>query len=101
MWIDQTAKPIPSATYDLYSNLQWFGYDSNNSAAFWTVLTSSLFMVVLQTWAWLPFEADYSEKAEIDAHHHHEEALAEYLEALSQHDESGYGHDEATYGLDY
>jgi hypothetical protein len=63
MWIDQTAVPLPTDNWGLYNVLKNYGYDNDNSAAFWSVLTSSIFMLVIQTWAWLPFEADYSEKA--------------------------------------
>ena len=78
MWIDQTAVPLPTTDFTLYTMLKYYGYDNDNSPAFWSVLSSSLFMLVIQIWAWLPFEADYSEKADLVHLSEFSEAYAAY-----------------------
>lgn len=74
MWIDQTAKPFPATTYTLYAMLSNYGYDSDNSPAFWMVLWSSVLQLILQIWSWLPFEAEFLEKE--TAKHQYQFAVA-------------------------
>jgi len=66
--------------------LQTYGYDNDNSAAFWMVLSTSLLQIFLQTWSWLPFEADYEEKNEMLEEREFENARTDYENRLAEAD---------------
>jgi hypothetical protein len=64
--------------------LQSYGYDNDNSAAFWMVLSTSLLQIFIQTWSWLPFEADYEEKNEMLEEREFENARTDYEIRLAE-----------------
>ena len=66
--------------------MQTYGYDNDNSAAFWMVLSTSLLQIFIQTWSWLPFEADYEEKNEIFDEREFENARTDYENRLAEAD---------------
>jgi len=50
------------------------------------VLSTSLLQIFIQTWSWLPFEADYEEKNEIFEEREFENARTDYENRLAEAD---------------
>lgn len=63
MWKEVTQVQVPSGVYTCIANLLYYGYDQNYSTAFFSVYLSAGLHLVLQLWAFKPFEIDYGYKS--------------------------------------